>query len=414
MEGTAMKTRTRLGTLLALGLLLSTGAHAANVYVVPSGSTPTPPYSDWSIAATNIQTAVNYAGTNYPAYDTVVISNGTYNITNQIEVTNALTVRSFEGGLAGAEKTIVQRSTVGGTPDTRVFYMTHAQAVLEGLTIRNGFAQSTGTFPADRQGSGVWMSGGTVRNCVIRDQVVNGNNWKGSGIYITGGTVSNCVVRNNSTGGSSGAWGAGLYVSGSNALVTHSVIASNSALGANDGGGVYLADGAKLRNSLVQTNTSLRNGGGVYLTGSNTLVESCTIVGNAATNGVGGGVYRTGGSVSNSIVYLNIAITDPNYSGTNTAIAYSCTAPLVVNTGNIAGDPLFVNAATNDFRLQKASPCVDAGLPPPSPGTPYTGGMAWVNSAVDLAGQTRYQSKAVDMGAYETYVPLAGTGIVIH
>jgi hypothetical protein len=407
----ARKTR-QVALIGALILVLSAGAHAANVYVVTNGSTPTPPYSDWSIATTNIQTAVDYASTNYPAYDTVVISNGTYNVTNQIAVTNALTVRSFEGGLAGAEKTIVQRS---GTDKTRIFYMTHAQAALEGLTIRNGFAQSVGTFPADRLGSGVWMSAGTVRNCVIRDQVVSGNNWNGAGIYITGGTVSNCVVRNNSTKSSgSGGWGAGLYVS-TNALVTHSVIASNLAGSAaqpnSDGGGVYLANGAKLRNCLVLANEAFRNGGGVYLTGSNTLVESGTIVGNVATNGVGGGVYRTGGSVSNSIVYLNSAITDPNYSGTNAAVAYSCTTPLVVNTGNIAGDPLFVNAATNDFRLQKASPCVDKGLPPPSPGAPYTGGMAWVNSAVDLAGQTRYQSKAVDMGAYETYVLPTGTMI---
>jgi hypothetical protein len=346
---------------------------------------------------------VNFACTNYPAYDTVVITNGTYSITNQIEVTNAIVVRSFEGGLAGAEKTIVQRSAVGGTPNTRVFYMTHAQAVLEGLTIRNGYAQSAGTYPADRQGSGIWMSGGALRNCVIREQVVNGNNWKGSGIYITGGMVSNCVVRNNTTEGSSGAWGGGLYVSGSNTLVTHSVIASNGALRSNDGGGVFLNGGAKLRNSVVRANTAGRNGGGVYLTGSGTLAESCTIVGNASTNGVGGGVYLTDGSVSNSIVYFNTAPTDPNYAGTNTAIAYSCTAPLVANTGNLAADPLFANPGLQDYRLMKSSPCLDKGITLP-----------WAVSGTDLGGGPRFLNRAVDMGAYETLGPYRGTLFVVR
>ena len=51
-------------------------------------------------------------------------------------------------------------------------------------------------------------------------------------------------------------------------------------------------------------------------------------------------------------------------------------------------DPLFVDAAAGNFRLQSNSPCIDAGL---SEGAP----------AVDFEGTTRPQGAGVDIGAFE-------------
>jgi len=98
------------------------------------------------------------------------------------------------------------------------------------------------------------------------------------------------------------------------------------------------------------------------------------------------------GTLNNCIVWGNLLSgsgTSTNYySGTFTNC---CTAPIPSSgPGNIAQDPLFMNAATNNFRLQPESPCIDAGLNAAAVGT------------LDLAGNPRrYNNGTVDMGAYE-------------
>jgi parallel beta-helix repeat protein len=277
----------------------------------------------------------------------------------------------------GADVTIVQRS---GTGKIRIFELTHANAVLQALTLRNGY----------QQGGGVKLSAGTVRDCVIRDNANNDSGFMGAGVYLSGGVVSNCVIRNNQTQNNN-APGGGVYAVGANALVTRCVIASNAATRSNmDGGGVYLDGGARLRNCLVNGNTAGQNGGGIYLTASTSTVENCTIVRNTASGGSGGGVYRANGVVSNSIVYLNSAVTAPNYSGAASGIAYSCADPLVANTGNISDDPQFVNPAAGNYRLPFGSDCVDAGATPD-----------WAATGTDLDGSNRLQNSVIDMGAYE-------------
>ncbi|MBI4655558.1 MAG: right-handed parallel beta-helix repeat-containing protein [Elusimicrobia bacterium] len=72
---------------------------------------------------------------------------------------------------------------------------------------------------------------------------------------------------------------------------------------------------------------------------------------------------------------------------------------LLPGTGNISADPLFINAALGNFRLQAGSPCTDAGTNDVAVLPPY-----------DLAGNSRIQDgnndgiAVVDMGAYESGV----------
>ena len=53
-------------------------------------------YNTWAGAATQIQWAVDVA-TNTDNTESICVSNGTYNLTNQIVITNAITLYSFKG-----------------------------------------------------------------------------------------------------------------------------------------------------------------------------------------------------------------------------------------------------------------------------------------------------------------------------
>src|ERR1044071_4549846 len=59
---------------LASLLLLAINGSASVLYVDVNGTNPTPPYTNWAIAATNIQDAVDLAN----AGDTVLVTNGVY------------------------------------------------------------------------------------------------------------------------------------------------------------------------------------------------------------------------------------------------------------------------------------------------------------------------------------------------
>ena len=61
--------------LTIIALLLAASNLSADTHYVSLGSTnPTPPYTNWATAATNIQQAVDAAA----AGDVIVVTNGTY------------------------------------------------------------------------------------------------------------------------------------------------------------------------------------------------------------------------------------------------------------------------------------------------------------------------------------------------
>ncbi len=81
-------------------------------------------------------------------------------------------------------------------------------------------------------------------------------------------------------------------------------------------------------------------------------------------------------------------------------------AEFQVHTGKCAGcleaDPLFVDPANADFRLQPNSPAIDAGVA--SPLYALYAGLFGVDIQVDYAGAPRPQGDGWDIGAYE-FVP---------
>ncbi len=217
----------------------------------------------------------------------------------------------------------------------------------------------------------------------------------GGGILAETGLV---VVGDCDFAGNSATTGGAIESSGEAEVhVIQSRLQFNSAL---DSGGALNTEVASVTNivqSLFEGNTA-ESGGAINCESTAVTAESCVFYDNSATTGAGlnanwpdeltlvncafsgnvarsegGGARIIGGSASitGSILWANAdaggddedaQITVRDRAGFT--LDYSCIEGLTGNlggTGNISADPLFVNAAQGDLRLQPGSPCIDAG-----------------------------------------------------
>jgi len=393
-------------------------------YVSLTSTNPVSPFNGWTIAATNIQDAIDAAS----AGDSIIVSNGIYQIggrtvngyvlTNRVVINKAVTVQSINGP---ASTVIAGLPGTGGYPSSgyRCVYLTNGAALI-GFTLTNGATSNSGTNTVtELSGAAVWCesTSAVISNCVLTHSYAS---HYGGAAYQ--GTLNNCVISNNTASLDGG----GTYL----ANVDNSIIVSNGVVAkgfggggtaygvssnclitgnsAPDGGGAYYStlaecqisrNGASVggglyacvaNNSLIFGNTARGDGGGAY----NCSATNCTIVLNTATTlGEGGGVY--GGSLMNCVVYDNIAFGSFNfYFPSNVLMNYCCTTPLPTNgIGNITNEPIFVNFNGSDFHLQSNSPCINAG------------NNAYVTSTTDLDGNPRIVGGTVDIGAYEYQTP---------
>ncbi|MDP2896114.1 MAG: choice-of-anchor Q domain-containing protein [bacterium] len=270
--------------------------------------------------------------------------------------------------------------TVGSTileGDTResVVQLTGKESpacVLSGFTIRNGWAAiHAREYEQDSQAT-------------IRGNIITGNSH--GGLYYCGGLVERNIIKGNSDGGLT-------YCDG---LIRGNVIFANSS---TMGGGVRHCNGTLINNLIIGNSATL--GGAIAWCGG--TIENCTIVANSAQLRASG-LYECTGTILNCIIWGNTAPEAPQtYESPN--ITYSCIQDWAGGgEGNIADDPLFVDVdgpddgpltyEDNDYRLNAASPCIDAGK-----------NEEWMADAVDLDGNPRIwrgrDSWTADMGAYE-------------
>ena len=326
--------------------------------------------TNWATAKFSIQAGVGLAGDG----DTVLVSDGVYALTSGVVMTKGILLRSTNG----AQNAIIDGRYPFAT--NQCLNATHSNAVVDGFTITGGFGL---------EGGGVFLHGGaTLQNCVIES---NRAVIAGAGIYSSvDGIIRSCSILSNTAVGTADGGGVYTYLGG---RIERCLIRGNTA---RVGGGVAGMFHGFVENCLVVGNTA-GQGGGIHCS-QYTGIRNCTIAGNNAQTGGGIDAFF-GGRIENSIVYFNTAAQGSNVfvrasPDNGASFIFSCTAPLPMGEGNTNADPLFVNMAAGDFRLQASSACMDAA----------SSAVAPTN---DLAGETRPLDgngdsvPVPDMGSYE-------------
>ncbi|MGO8839432.1 MAG: PKD domain-containing protein [Limisphaerales bacterium] len=404
--------------LVAAGLaLLVFKTSAAVLYVDLNSTNPTPPYANWSTAATNIQDAVDAASNG----DEVLVTNGVYqtggrvvygSLTNRVVINKAVSVQSVNGPAV----TIIQGIPAIGDSAVRCVYLTN-HSVLSGFTLTNGGTRNAGDGDLEQSGGGAWCesTNAAVINCVLSGCSAA---VYGGGVYQ--GTLSHCSLSNDmaSAGGgasssivddsilfnnSAGEGGGAVF-----STLDHCTLANNSA---GDGGGG--ANSSTLNNCLLSGNSAFESGGGIYASTANNSVftnnysnagggagfstvnnsaftantanwggaaaggtlDNCTMVGNSAGGYGGGGADCV---MNNCIVYYNTSPDGPNFRFDGEiygVMNFCCTTPMPPDgTNNIIAAPLMTDSA----HLSTGSPCRGAGSAAYASGVDIDG-EPWLN-----------------------------------
>ncbi|WP_442267568.1 InlB B-repeat-containing protein [Tenacibaculum sp. ZS6-P6] len=325
--------------------------------------------------------------------------NGTETALNQRDFRNNITILS--GDLNGDDNTNINNAEP--TRSDNSYHVVSLKGtgngtVIDGFTIANGNANgvnstSCSTSPTNQD---VGARGGAIIvqpynagriNATIQNCTLENNSGSDTAVYaqfnpcgqtnIVGDIdFKSCIIRNNYSDSESAFLFAGSqqYTQYSRGSLVNSVFYNNTSSSAA---------------SCVRLVTS--SGGNT--TGIDVDVINSTFANNT---GVLGNVFKmeraANSRIKNSIIYGNGSISP--FSITTSGSSVSNSIVQGGQSGGMSSDPLYTDAANNDFTLQAGSNAIDGGLSSDVP----------TDITEDLAGNTRISGGAVDMGAYETVV----------
>ena len=332
----------RNASIIASLMLLAITSQAQTYYVSTNG-TDTNTGADWATALLTISNGVAKTG----GSGTVLVGDGTFTLSTQIVITTGITITSLNGAVA---------TIVDGNNATRGFFVSNAIAVVDGFTITRGYTTTNG--------GGVYMYYGTIRNCIISNNLALGN---GGGIFLVAANASNCTISDNVSSNSGG----GLYTSdlitspysairnciitgnqctnyGGGAYIDHCTMTNCTIAGNTSryyGGGVMIWHYGTLTDSTISTNTATQAGGGVFMRYAEDRMNNCTVAVNqvtsaTSTDGGGGVLVWWSGIVSNCLVAGNT--NTGGYGGGGMSLrsgaqVWNCVITSNKQTGNYAG-----------------------------------------------------------------------------
>ena len=333
---------------------------------------------------------------------TVELASGTFALNKAITISNGASLVGV--GSAPGDVVLSLVTQVADDGDWNVLKIEGSgETVVSNLTVTTGGARWDNGFGPK---SGIEMDSGLVVDCVIRDCTTRNNKYAGAGVYMTGGTLRRCLVAgcNSLDSGGGGMSGEGVYMTGG--LAENCTVVSNGSTNvgymgsAGSGGAVYVRN-AVLRNCLVADNRNRVGASGVTAREGST-VENCTIAGNRqnCADATAYGVDISGKNITfrNNIIWDNSAfdgsIANVRIGSDTYTFENNDTKPLLsVGTGNICVDPEFVDASSCDYHIGY-SYCTDSGV-----------NLEWMVGAVDLDGNSRVHNGVVNMGCYEGETP---------
>ncbi len=321
--------------------------------------------TSWARAFGTIQQAVAAARPG----EQVWVREGTYDVAAEIVIDTPL---ALYGGFSGSERRLDQRdgrqrpTVLDGRGENRCFTLAAGGILIDGFIISNSDGGNGGAVLAQN------VTGFTIRHCRFEDNTAA----NGGALYArnSSGVLSSCTFSGNLAKTSGGA----IYTQSSALMLANCIFTDNS------------AGASGIKSS---------GGGAIYAGGNGAVITNCIFFNNWTANEAnpGGAIFNflADTRLSNSILWGNTAAAGPQLSDYLLILGRTehCNidqAGFDGIDGNIRREPLWVNPALGDFRLQADSPCIDAGRED-APGLPE----------VDFEGRPRVSGATVDIGPFE-------------
>ena len=277
---------------------------------------------------------------------TVELGDGTYDIRQELEIMKPITLASQHG----AAKCILKMAAGNDYKPYRILRLNDGGARVEGITF-------TGAHCSGEIGFGVLIggNGGLLDHCVVSNNVDSAYHLSGAGVAMWGdrAIVRNTLIANNKLTQSKTCYGGGVYLT--RGTVENCLIKDNHAY--QLGGGVYFngSEGNVINCTLVNNKAYGQNqlpneGGGVYLSSKlgNGRVVNCAFYGNSCdlgTSAVSRDWFCKDASAKNAFINCAFETEAPN------------TTCFVPENGNFK----FVDAENGNWRLNSLSELVNAG-----------------------------------------------------